>query len=376
MRTLSREDGFTLMEMLITTAITLVVLGMAMTTFKNALDVNQTATQTADASQNLRAGTNLLVRDLMQAGREVPSGGIAIPSGGGVGEINLPAPPDVVINWDNTVNTQIPAIIPGPSKGPTIDGQSTDVITMLMSDAIPRGDSLTTTAPTAWIDGTDAGGNLVDDLAVTNTTGTLPTIKTDGSSFNVGNNTAWIAGDTANGITPISAGDLILFVNNSNGGSAIQTVTSVDASNVYFDAGDWFGFNQRTGTAGTILNILNGAATVAAVRLQMVTYYVDAKTTPGTPRLTRVYNNGTPQQLAGVVEDLQLSYDLVDGVTNPVEQETIPTGYSPNQIRKVNVHVGVRSDTLAVPFNDYMRSHLSTVVTIRSLAFFNRYPVS
>ena len=54
----------------------------------------------------------------------------------------------------------------------------------------------------------------------------------------------------------------------------------------------------------------------------MITYYVDAKTTPGTPRLTRVYNNGSPQQLAGVVEDLQLSYDLVDGVTNPVEQET------------------------------------------------------
>ena len=142
MRTLSREDGFTLMEMLITTAITLVVLGMAMTTFKNALDVNQTATQTADASQNLRAGSNLLVRDLMQAGREVPSGGIAIPSGGGVAAINLPAPPDVTITWDNTVNTQIPAIIPGPSKGPTIDGQATDVITMLMSDAIPRGDSL------------------------------------------------------------------------------------------------------------------------------------------------------------------------------------------------------------------------------------------
>ncbi len=376
MRTLSRDDGFTLMEMLITTTVTLMVLGMAMTTFKNAMDVNQTATQTADASQNLRAGSNLLVRDLMQAGREVPTGGIAIPSGGGVTAINLPAPPDTTITWDNTVNTQIPAIIPGPLKGPTIDGQATDVVTMMMSDAIPRGDSLLTGTPTAWVTGTNADGSLADGLLVTDTTGTLPTIKIDGSSFNVGNNTAWIAGDTANGITPISAGDLILFENNSNGGSAIQTVTSVDTQNVYFASGDWFGFNQRGGTAGTILNIITGAPSVTAVRLQMVTYYVDAKTTVGSPRLTRVYNDGSPQQLAGVVEDLELTYDLVDGVTNPVEQRSIPTGYSSNQIRKVNVHVGVRSDTLAVPFNDYMRSHLSTVVTIRSLAFFNRYPVS
>ena len=376
MRHFSREDGFTLMEMLITTTIVLMVLGMAMTTFKNAMDVNQTADADGRREPEPARRHNLLVRDLMQAGREVPSGGIAIPSGGGVSRDQ----PARASRHDDHLGQHRehpdPGDHPGAAPGPTIDGQATDVVTMLMSDAIPRGDSLTTGSPEAWIDGKDAGGNLVADLSVSDTTGTLPTIKTDGSSFNVGNNTAWIAGDPANGITPISTGDLILFENNSNGGSAIQTVTSVDASNVYFAAGDWFGFNQRTGTAGTILNILNGAATVAAVRLQMITYYVDAKTSPGTPRLTRVYNDGTPQELAGVVEDLELSYDLVDGATNPTAQRTIPVGYSPNQIRKVNVHVGVRSDTLSVPFNDYMRSHLSTVVTIRSLAFFNRYPTS
>jgi hypothetical protein len=83
--------------------------------------------------------------------------------------------------------------------------------------------------------------------------------------------------------------------------------------------------------------------------------------------------------LAGVVEDLTLSYDLVDGVTNPTQQPTLPytvgaTTYSSNQIRKVNLHIGVRSDTLSAPQNDYVRNHLSTVVSIRSLAFVQRYP--
>ena len=90
-------------------------------------------------------------------------------------------------------------------------------------------------------------------------------------------------------------------------------------------------------------------------------------------------NARSPQALAGVVEDLNITYDLVDGVNNPVGQTTVPytdgngNTYSANQIRKVNLHMGVRSDTLSAQQNDYIRNHLSTVVSIRSLAFVNRY---
>ena len=45
------------------------VLGGALTTFKNALAINDSAAQLADANQNLRAGTNQLIRDLLMAGR-------------------------------------------------------------------------------------------------------------------------------------------------------------------------------------------------------------------------------------------------------------------------------------------------------------------
>ena len=71
----------------------------------------------------------------------------------------------------------------------------------------------------------------------------------------------------------------------------------------------------------------------------MYTYYVDPNN--GIPRLMRQYNFNTPQALAGVVEDLQLSYDLVDGTVNPTSIDDLPytvsgVTYSANQIRKVD----------------------------------------
>jgi hypothetical protein len=47
--------------------------------------------------------------------------------------------------------------------------------------------------------------------------------------------------------------------------------------------------------------------------------------------------------------------------------------YSANQIRKVNVHIGVRSETMSMRVHDYLRSHMSTVVSIRNLAYVDRY---
>src|SRR5579862_6448340 len=93
MRPLSRSDGFTLTELLISTAIMLLALTGAVTTLKNAVSINQTGQQTADANQNLRAGTNLLIRDLLEAGRGIPTGGIPIPSGANSQVINRPSPP-------------------------------------------------------------------------------------------------------------------------------------------------------------------------------------------------------------------------------------------------------------------------------------------
>jgi prepilin-type N-terminal cleavage/methylation domain-containing protein len=370
MRTPLREDGFTLTELLISTTIMLLVLSTAMTTFKNAVGMNQAATQTADANQNLRAGMNLLVRDLLQAARGIPTGGIPIPHGSGALQIKRPTPPPTVgmatqLYFDNTTTGALPAIITGAGKGPTIDGETTDIITILMTDTL---------LGTLDFNNANAGPPAVANTA---------TLAANGSSINTAAGVTWLAGDPANGIPAVAVGDL-MWIQNPTGGT-IQTVTAVTAAQMRFTSGsanDYFNFNQPAAAAGSITNLLPvGAAPMpqgTATRIIMLTYFVDAVTTLGTPRLTKVVNGGTPQALAGVVEDLRLFYDIVDGGVNPVNVPDLPatisgTTYSPNQIRKVSVHVGVRSDTLSAPLDDYIRNHLTTVVSIRSLAFVNRY---
>src|SRR5436190_24014633 len=107
----AREDGFTLIELLVASAITLLILSTVLTTFKNALAVNDTATRVADSNQNLRAGTNLIVRDLLQAGRGIIPGGIPIPSGNGAAPINRPSPLDRALTFNNTTATTLTAVI-------------------------------------------------------------------------------------------------------------------------------------------------------------------------------------------------------------------------------------------------------------------------
>jgi hypothetical protein len=157
-------------------------------------------------------------------------------------------------------------------------------------------------------------------------------------------------------------------------------VTSVDATHAYFanTAVDLFNFNQPGAGAGSITQLLPPTQGTA-IRILMYTYYVDNTTTAGTPRLTKVQNFLAPLALAGVVEDMNITYDMVDSVTNPINVTYLPQVIggiteAPNLIRKVNLHVGVRSDQKTSLQNDFMRNHLSTVVSIRSLAFVNRYP--
>lgn len=345
------EYGFALTELLVSALITLVVLGVAFSTFRDALVLNETATNVADSSQNLRAGANLLIRDLMQAGRDLPIGGIGIPSGTGATSIKRPAPPGKNFTFDNTTSTTLPAITTGNSKGPVVDGRATDVITLLVDDP------------------------FLSDLMLqpATTQGSVPKLAADGSFFDVATQTAWLAGSVADGIAPIKAGDLIYFA--AAAGNTVQTVTSVSGTRVNFAASDVFNLNQRNAEAGSITQVLG--APMTARRIWMYTYYVHDES-PGIPRLMRAVNFEAPKALAGVIEDLTFTYDLVDGTVNPTAVTELPytsggATYTSNQIRKVNVHIGVRSEDKAGSSKDYVRSHVSTTVSVRNLAYVDRY---
>lgn len=369
MQTLRRDDGFTLVELMMATAITLVVLATAMTTFRNALTLNEAATMVADSNQNLRAGTNMLVRDLMQTGRGVPTGGIPIPFGAGSTALKRPSPSSTQLYFDNTTQNTLPGIISGFQLGPMVNGELTDIVTMLAIDPLSYVQYPTGSAKALPL-------NPSGPPYATGLTSSYPTLATDGSSLTVGQFTTWIS-DPVNGI---KTGDVLLFTNVN--GTAIQTVTSTNSNTVYFAVADVFNFNQRGVTQGSLMQIRNASPAVfpetTVVRLQVLTYYVDALTTPGMPRLTRRLNHFTPQALAGVVEDLNISYDLVDGNTNPTQINSLPYTLAGNmltgaQVRKVNVHVGVRSELKSTVNGDYMRHHAATVVSLRGLAYKDSY---
>ena len=362
-----RDDGFTLIELMMATAVMVLVLAGALTAFTNAMHVNSLGQQISDSSHSLRSGANLLERDLMQAGRKIPTGGIPIPNGTGATAINRPGPPGTAYTFNNTTQTTLSAITTGWQLGPIINLATTDMVTFLMIDPL-LGDTKVCDSTTALPANTAVLQNDGSSMTLTGTTST--------TGFN------WLTGDPTNGVAPVQTGDLIWF---NTGATAIRSVTSTDASKIYFAASDWFNFNQSAAAQGTLFSLKSGSpgpfpCGFAAARLLMYTYYIDATTVPGTPRLTRQMNHFPARALAGVLESLNLSYDLVDGVNNPTLVTSLPytdTGsglvYTATQIRKVNLRLGVRSDTLSSQTRDYIRTQLATVISLRNLAFVDRY---
>jgi prepilin-type N-terminal cleavage/methylation domain-containing protein len=397
LRTVSRDDGFSLMELLVATTIMLGVVAATLTTFKNAMDINDTAGQLADSNQNLRAGSNQLERDLMMAGRIIADGGVPVPNGATAQAIRRPGPTGSAFTFsllaDEFGTIVLPSITTGYHLGPTINSSTTDLVTILTVDEFQP---------------------VIQGIGTGTPTATQALIAPDGSQLTLLATSPWVAGDAAADTLPLQIGDLVLFKNPY--GMTIQTVTATDTTHIKFEntVTDWFHFNQRSSSlAGTVFCIKTATAcdalpvttavqtanfpSTALFRILMITYYVDNTTVPGTPRLTRVINHcpGTdstptctsfpafaPQALAGVVEDLDLTYDLVDSSNNVVTaQGTLPVTlsgitYTSNMIKTVNVHMGVRSEAISKPAFDYVRNHISTAVAVRSLASVDRYDTS
>lgn len=331
-----RDAGFTLVETLIATALTLVVMVAALGAFNMAMTLSHTTRIVSETNQAMQAAMSLLVRDFIQAGQGIPTGGIPVPTGTGTQPIVRPSPAMTFpAAW-----VALPAVSPGGSLGPVVRGMTTDVVTILYAD------------PTLPLNQWPLAG-----------------IASDGSAMTVDARTP-ISG--ADGIQP---GDLILFSNAL--GNALQMVTTVNGTQtVGFAAGDPLNLNQRGAPQGTILQLRSGPTTfppTTASRVLMISYYVDTTTDPDLPRLIRRVNARPPRAIALGVENLQLSYDLVDGTTNPSNVETPPAANSPNQIRKANLFLAARSLEISRPTGEFIRNSMAEAVGLRSLSFVDRY---
>jgi prepilin-type N-terminal cleavage/methylation domain-containing protein len=334
------DAGFTLPEVLIASVLTLIVLGAVIQAFSSSMGLVRTTRIISETNESLQAGMSLMVRDFIQTGQGVPQGGIPIPSGAGATPVNRPGPIGAGLTFPATW-TAVPAVSPGGGLGPTVLGRQTDLATVLYAD------------PTLQL----------NQWPLTN-------IAADGSSMTVDNRTP------ITGTDGIKVGDIIMFTNAM--GNAMQMVTRVSGGQtVFFDAGDPLNLNQATtATQGTVLNLQSGPGAyppTTAQRINMITFYVDTVTDPSLPRLVRQLGAGQPLAIAMGVENVQFTYDLVDGTTNPTNVETPAPPYSANQIRKANLFLSGRSLDADTQSGQYVRNSLATEVGLRSLSFVDRY---
>ncbi len=145
-----RERGFTLVELLVTMAITTIILGATMVAMNDAIKATESASSDHRHEQRAAHGDG---PDGARhaAGRPGPAGRprrSCVPYGASSAPMQLPGPVGSNFQLDgpsfcpperrdpDTVCEQITAVVPGPGRGPEIvDGQPTDMITIVAADS-------------------------------------------------------------------------------------------------------------------------------------------------------------------------------------------------------------------------------------------------
>jgi len=381
---MKKQHGFTLVELMVAMAVTVVVLGAAVLAFRDTARSSQNVSLQSDMTDNLRAGMNLIQQDLIQTGTGIPTGGISIPNTGvaasgcasGVSNLIRPALTSSLIF--PKCNIVLPALNPGSALGVLISSpdatstMNTDLISMLYAD-----NSSSTTA----------GKNIGMDSAPVNGT-SCPAGKIDKNGISLTFDTGCFNPATlpANGIA-LNPNDLILFSNAY--GNALQTVTSVSGALLNFASGDGFHLNGTGMPSGTLIQLQNHTVNslgttvydgtyppTTVTRVWMISYYLDNTTDPMHVRLIRRVNFNPGYAVSETIENLQFTYNFVNGATVVANQSAVPATYSENQIRNVTVNLGARSDTPTTAAGNkvkYLRTNLQTQVTIRSLAYFAEF---
>jgi len=291
---------------------------------------------------------NMMALDASLAGTGFPTSGIQLPSGAGAADSHFACDEATGCHITNNVWTgeRLYATWPGQAGGPTINGVATDVFTVVYDD------------PTS-----EFNQYILDD------------IDAEGKKlwWNPATTPAW---DDA--VVGLQVGDVMLM-NNVNG-QAVATVTRMHGDHIHFDAGvkDPLDFNQQSGAAfGSFKSILHPPdpsdfADTTGRRIYIVTYYID-DSDPDIPLLMRQVSGHPPMAVAEYVENLQITYDIYDENLAIATANLDDAGGQPNQIRKTNITLSVRSPGQTRIGQDFQRLTLTTSVGPRNLTYRDRY---
>jgi prepilin-type N-terminal cleavage/methylation domain-containing protein len=338
MTSLMRDNrGFSMLELLVSTAVMLVVLALASRALTEAMRADEAIGLMADANQSLQSAQTMMVKDLVDAGRNIDIGGLPLPSGGVA--ITRPGPANVAAApWPTA--TTLYAVTPGDELGPVLNGNTTDAITIVSVD-----------------DFMQPGGN--SRIAV-NATGATVTLT-------AGTNVATNSRNTPR------VGDLMWVTR--GGISAVLYVTGVNANPLIFTAAadqalDPTRFNQQGAATGSMVQVGStpGASNDTKVsRIRMTTYWVEEQA--GVPYLMRQENYRAPVQVGLGVDNLELWYDVfANGALSRVSNVfTEVLNATPNNFDKAYVALAVRSDKRFGQTKGFLRNDLMTQVSFRSL---------
>jgi prepilin-type N-terminal cleavage/methylation domain-containing protein len=377
-------SGFTLLEMLISMAMGLIVLGSAVALFSKAMDANYQISQRAEMQQNGRAAADMIARDISLAGYGLPTGGVQLPLGGngdstyacgssgcytgyaaGSGPAGLVYPTVPAYGANPAVRNHLYGLMAGYQKGISLTNGTgaSDVITMVYLDWTYQLNLFTVTS---WA----PNGSWITLTNPVNPPQPVPPLN-----------------DPVYGV---KVGDLIMLT--STNGNAVGEVTNVAGNTITFADSDTLNINQSNATSGNIQTfIANTGAGVpmSAVRILVTTYYIDIPRGPdgalyttddGPPRLMRQVNAQPPMPVAENIMGLSVTYDVVDDSGN-INANLVDGGLSntppvsPNQIRKVNVSVSARTPmkNASGVIRGYQTMTLATSVGARNMSFRDRY---
>lgn len=400
MRTAKSQRGFSLLELLVASAIGLIVMAAMASLFKTGMTTAFTVTQRAETQENLRAAVELMTKDIGLAGSGLPSGGLQLTTAGlskfacyNIGG-NCYIPGGTYPNSATGTANYMYAIEPGFNTGvennaaiPNAPGQTNSSITVVYCDnnfslsnfGFTYPSSTTTgVTPNATLNPNNptnilaAGGLNVGDVLLF-----VVDVPSNGGAGNVNGNSLVQTAAVAAEITGISG----------TSGSTAGCTSGTCAWALTFATGDVLNLNQTSGSD----NLAAVAAAVAAApaatpaqtnvcRLEVVSYFLEVPAAGGTvqtPRLMRQVNALQAVPVADNIINLQFTYDVINSTTGTVvanQQNPIGAGESPSLIQKVNLWV--MGESLTSSGNKSQSLYLATSVATSDMSFCNSYSSS
>jgi prepilin-type N-terminal cleavage/methylation domain-containing protein len=359
----NQKRGFTLLELMVSMALGLIVMGAMASLFRTGIQSTMLVTQRAETQENMRAALDLMSKDVSLAGAGLPSGGIQLPTGTGNNGLSKYGCDQTgachVVSYDypNTPNNNyMYGIIPGYKNGvesnaviPAAPATFSDSVTVIYCDY-----NFPLFEYNMYFSSATSGAN-VSVVANPIYTPAPPALNAAGG---------------------IQVGDLIMIT--GGGLTAVGEVTTLTATTLTFANNDALNINQDGAASGNLKAIATTVGTgtaVTAYRLFAVTYYLNLPTVAGqTPRLMRQVNGLLPTPVADDIINLQVTYDIYNSTTDALDANQVnPMGNSesPNNIQKINLVV--MGESILSGGNKSQSMYLATDVSARNMAFRNRY---